>query len=481
MPEKKEQKEKKQPNEEKKKTNSKESKTKSKKNTNASKQSKVKKGKVMKESKKETFKIGGELTEDKVPSKQVPTNEKSAKYKNTSKKEFKTMEVAVLVILTCMISLIVGGILGSRVASRKWFGVEVADPAIQDFIKDYNYLIENYYGSVDKKELLNTAFKSMVDSLEDSYSGTIDENTSNNLNIELKGSYEGLGIEIVNDSDNNILIYSVIPNSPASKVDLMVGDKLITVNGTSVTGMLTTDFINKVVKESNATTFNMIIERNGAKKTIVLEKETITLQSVHSKTYEENGKKIGYLKVDIFATNTDEQFKSELHNLEYMGIDSLIIDLRDNSGGHLTSVENMLSLFLDSSHVIYQTQNKDKKNKVYSNGKETKDYPIVIIGNAMSASAAEVMIGALTEEYGAVLVGNQTFGKGTVQELHELSNGDAYKFTTKKWLTPKGKWVHNDGIMPTIEVTLAKEYYGNPIEENDNQLKAALDYLKTLK
>lgn len=397
-------------------------------------------------------------------------------------RNFKTLEVVVLVVLTCIISLLVGGALGIKFSPKNNLGnVQVADSEIQEFIKDYNYLIENYYGTIDKKELLNTAFKSMVDSLEDSYSGTLDENTSNNLNIELQGSYEGLGIEIINDSEGNILIYRVIPNSPASRVDLQANDKLITANNISVSGMTTTDFINNVVKGSGATDFTLVIERDGVQKTIELKKESITLQSVTSKTYTENGKKIGYLKVTIFAANTYEQFKKELQNLESQGIDSLIIDLRDNSGGHLTAVKDMIGLFLDSSHVIYQTQDKTKTTKVYSTGKETKKYPIVIVGNAMSASASEVMIAALTEEYGAILIGNQSFGKGIVQELHSLSNGDEYKFTTKKWLTPKGNWVHNNGIKPAIEVTLAKEYYSNPVEENDNQLRAALDYLGTLK
>lgn len=406
----------------------------------------------------------------------------SEKEQKSSKNEFRTVEVGVLILLTCIISLIVGSGLGmkfgEKVIDNEKKEVLTTNSAMRDFIKEYNYLIDNYYGEIDEKQLLNIAFKSVVDSLEDAYSGTIDDNTSNNFDIELEGYYDGLGVEIINDENKNILIYSIIPNSPASKSDLQKDDKLITVNGKEVSGMTTTDFVNNIVKGSGATDFTIVYERNGEQKSVTIKKEGITLQSVISKTYEENGKKIGYLKVTLFAANTYDQFKKELEELEEKGIDSLIIDLRDNNGGHLTSVQNMISLFLDSSHVIYQTQDKKGTIKVYSTGKKTKQYPIALVGNALSASASEVMIGALTEEYGAVLIGNQSFGKGTVQELHELSNGDEYKFTTKKWLTPKGKWVHNNGIVPTIEVTLAKEYYGNPVEENDNQLRAALDYLK---
>lgn len=413
----------------------------------------------------------------------LPTEMSShKKTKNINKKEFRTLEVVVLVFLTCLISLIIGGTLGMKFSKKSGNNknIQIADAEIQHFIKEFNYLVENYYGDINKKELLNTAFKSMVDSLEDAYSGTLDENTSNNFDIELEGIYEGLGIEIVNDENMNILIYSIIPNSPASKSELQKGDKLITVNDVAVSGMTTTDFINHVIKGSKETQYTIRFERNGEQKDITIKKEYITLKSVVSQVYEEAGTKIGYLKVEIFAANTYEQFKKELQNLEKMGINSLIIDLRDNSGGHLTVVANMISLFLDSSHVIYQTQDKNGTIKVHSTGSKTKSYPIVIIGNSASASASELMIGALMEEYGATLIGNQSFGKGTIQELHKLSSGEEYKFTTKKWLTPKGNWIHEKGFKPSIEVTLSEEYYQNPIEENDNQLKAAKEYLKNL-
>lgn len=414
----------------------------------------------------------------------IPQNasEKSKSF-YPKKKEFQTLEVVILIILTCIISLTVGGLLGIKFKERNVAdkNIEMVGEEIQEFLKNYNYLVENYYGDIDKKELLNTAFKSMVDSLEDSYSGSIDENTSNNFDIELKGDYEGLGIEIINDNEKNILIYGIIPNSPASKADIKIGDKLLTVNNQDVKGMTTTEFIKNIVKGSGATEFEMVLERDGAEHTVTIKKEAITLESVTSKIYYEGNKRIAYIKVSIFAENTYNQFKKELTKLESDGFESLIIDLRDNSGGHLTAVKDMIGLFLDSSHVIYQTEDKKGKEKVYSNGKVTKNYPIVIVGNANSASASEVMIGALTEEYGAVLIGNRTFGKGTVQELHSLTNGDEYKFTTKKWLTPKGNWVHNNGIEPKIEVTLSKEYYENPTEENDNQLKAAINYLTGIK
>ena len=163
--------------------------------------------------------------------------------------------------------------------------------------------------------------------------------------------------------------------------------------------------------------------------------------------------------------------------MEKSGIDSLIIDVRSNTGGHLTAVENILSLFLDSSHVIYQTEDKNGIIKSYSHGSVTKEYPIVILTNEASASASEILAAAMQEEYGAKIVGKHTFGKGTVQELKTLPDGEQYKFTTKKWLTPNGTWINGVGVATDIDVDFNKDYYDNPTHDNDKQLQAAIEAL----
>ncbi len=189
-----------------------------------------------------------------------------------------------------------------------------------------------------------------------------------------------------------------------------------------------------------------------------------------------NGKKIGYIYIGIFANATTKQFETKLKELEDEQIDSLIIDVRNNSGGHLTTAVSILSNLLDKTHVIYQTETKNKTEKFYSNGKQTKTYPIVVLQNNASASASELLSIALKEEYGATVIGNVSYGKGTVQELVN-SNSAEYKFTTKKWLSPKGNWINETGVKPDIEVEQGDSYSDNPIDENDTQLQAALNYL----
>ena len=193
-------------------------------------------------------------------------------------------------------------------------------------------------------------------------------------------------------------------------------------------------------------------------------------------------KKIGYLLIDTFALNTDEQFKTKLKELEDANMDSLIIDVRSNTGGHLSTVTNIISEFLDKSKTIYQTDTKGKIEKIKSKGDKTKNYKIVLLGDGASASASEVLIAALKESYGATFVGTTTFGKGTVQEMHSIeATGENYKITTKKWLTPNGNWINEKGINPDYEVFLDGSYFENPTKENDSQIQKAWDEAILLK
>ena len=174
--------------------------------------------------------------------------------------------------------------------------------------------------------------------------------------------------------------------------------------------------------------------------------------------------------MSIFAANTYTQYKENLESLEKQGIDALVVDLRDNSGGELNAATSIISLFMNKEKVIYQIETKDGSiEKTYSKGKKDKEYPIAILVNNNTASAAEVMTAALKDNLDAKVIGEKTFGKGTVQTVMNLSTGEQYKLTTKKWLTPNGEWINETGITPDIEVKLEKD--------KDNQLDEAVKYL----
>lgn len=383
---------------------------------------------------------------------------------------FHTVEVVVLILLTCIVSVSMGYYLGNHSVYDS-NSAQIDDKYVNNFLDNYQYILENYYGEVDSETLMNGALDGMLAALGDDYSSIVN---SNSFDIYLEGNYQGIGIEIYNDG-NNVIILDVFENSSASQAGLQVGDIILSIDGVDYSQQ-EVSAITDYIKNSKSDTFTFEIMRQDEKHTFTLKRSNVTIQSVQSKIFEKNGKKIGYISLDVFATATAEQFSSTLETLEKDGIDSLIIDVRDNSGGHLTTVVDILSNFLDSKNVIYQTETKEEVKKFYSKGSITKEYPIVVLQNASSASASELLSIALQEQYGATVIGETSYGKGTVQEL-VTTGGTEYKFTTKKWLSPKGNWIHEKGVTPDISVSLDSSYYDNPIEDNDKQLQKALEEL----
>ncbi len=382
---------------------------------------------------------------------------------------FKTKEVVCLLLFTALIGLAMGGIVTYNVVLKG----EKVDDELQEFITNYDYIVDNYYGELDKTKLVDSAIAGMLSTLDknSAYVGGSDTNFS----IYLEGTYEGTGIQVFNDENNNIVIYSVFEGTPASKAGLKAGDIIVKLNDKDTTNMSVSDFSNLVKKQKDD--FKLTYKRNDIEKTVNLKSDTVELKSVSSDVFEKNGKKIGYIRTTIFANNTDEQFKKELTRLENKKIDGLILDLRGNSGGHLVTAEQIISMFLDSSHPIYQIKSKENQSKFYSTGKETKNYKIAILIDGDSASASEVVTSALMEQYGAKVVGEKSYGKGTVQELQTLPNGEQYKLTTKSWLTSKGKVIDGKGIEPDYKVSLDDKYVENPSFDNDDQLQKAIEVI----
>lgn len=389
---------------------------------------------------------------------------------------FTVKEVVLLLVLTCVANTIIFFFVNTDNKNKNL--VEIDNDAISEIIESYNYIKDNYYDEINESDLINGAIKGMTEALGDDYSTFIEEDDSDTYDILLKGEYIGVGIQIsqrVNSSD--IIITTVFENSPASEAGLMFGDIIKSINGINVDKM-NTSTMGEYIKNGDVVDFEIIVNRNGEEKKFNVSRGTITIDSVVSQMINNDEKKVGYINMNVFALNTDEQFKKHLKQLEKDGMESLIIDVRGNTGGHLSTVTNIISEFLDSSKVIYQTSGKTT-TVVKSKGRETKKYKIVLLADSTSASASEVLLAALKESYGAIIVGKTTFGKGTVQEMQTIpSTGENYKITTKKWLTPLGNWINKVGITPDYDVTLSDEYYINPTIENDNQLQEALKLLK---
>ena len=398
-------------------------------------------------------------------------------------KNFTVQEVAIFIVITCIFSFFAGSAYSKIKILGNNYEYITNQPAnmseeLLTFIDNYQHVLDNYYEDLDEEKLLDAAFAAIVEELNDPNSIYMTENDYSTVNITLEGKYKGLGISIYKEKvDDNIIISSVFENSPASKAGLQANDILLAVNGKSTKSMSTSDVSNMILNGTDKE-YELEIKRGTENLKLVLKKENIEIRSIDYRIYEEKGKKIGYIYISIFANNTYSQFKLALEDLEKQGIDSLIIDVRSNTGGHLTAVYKMISLFIDSKHVAYQLEQDGKKEKVFSTGQENKTYPIVFLADSYSASASEVFISSLRDNLGAKLIGTKTYGKGTVQELITLSNGDQYKITTKKWLTPNGDWVNDTkGLEPDIELELSDDYFSNPSDETDNQLSRALEEL----
>lgn len=350
--------------------------------------------------------------------------------------------------------------------------------SISEIDKVYNDIIKNYYQEIDKEKLNEAAIKGMMDYLADDYSIYFDEEQATSFNEKLNGSYLGIGIEIGKASNGDTVVTTVFENSPASKVGIKEQDILLKINDEDITSLTNKEIVSKI-KGSLNKQVKITLKRNGETINTIVATEEIELSSVYYEVIEQDNKKIGYIYISIFALNTGEQFKAVLKELNKENIKDLIIDVRNNTGGHLSTVANILDVFLNKNQVLYQTKVKEEITKVYGTTNGDSSYNIVVLANENSASASEILASAIKEEYNGIVVGKTTFGKGTVQKLLNLSTGGMLKITTETWLTSNGNAINKVGVIPNYEVDLAKEYYNNPTNENDNQLQKAIEILKT--
>lgn len=416
---------------------------------------------------------------EKIEENKKEPEQKKTRKSTKGKNPFTHSEVIFLVVITAVISIFTTYTIVRVSNTKSELGMSDDKKALQEFIDTYQNILDSYYEDVDSQELIDHAIAGMLSGLDDPYSIYFDEDRSSTFDATLEGSYNGVGLEVYNDTDMNIVVSRVFEGSSAEEAGIEAGDIIKEVDGKDLTGKATTEF-SDYTKEKEDDEFQVVYLHDGEEKTATLKRKVIIIQSVTSEVLEENDKKIGYIQVDIFSATTYNQFEKAVQKLENEQVEGMIIDLRDNTGGHLSVVTDMLSLFLDDSHVIYQIEDKDQTTKYYSTGKETKEYPVVILQNGNSASASELFTAAMKEEYGAKVVGTTSYGKGTVQELNTLQDGTQYKFTTKKWLTPKGNWVHEKGITPDVEVELDEGYRNEPTRENDNQFQRAVSTLNDM-
>jgi len=383
---------------------------------------------------------------------------------------FNIFEVVVIIFISVLFGIIVGCIIST--SNLGLVGKEASEE-LQEVISTYTNIVDEYYEDVDEKDLMNAAISGMVSILNDPYSTYLDNNQTYSFNQSVDGEYVGLGITIT-WTDGDCTITEVVKDSPAEKAGLKVDDLIVAVDKNDITKS-TLEEISQLLTGKKGTSVKLEVMREGERLKLEVTRDIIQIQSVFSSIKDNN---IGYIKIDNFAANTFKQFEKELKKLEKKKIESLIIDVRCNTGGRLNQVNEILDMFLGKNVEIYRIETKGKQKKVYTTDKTTRNYPVVVLVDEGSASASEILASAFHDKYKkATIVGVTTYGKGSIQKAVELPGGSSLKYTTQRWLTSKGKSLQDKGLTPDVVIEQSKEYYDNPTDENDAQLQKALELL----
>ena len=403
----------------------------------------------------------------------VESKEKSVR-KPKKETTFNLLEVILIMIITALF----GAFVGSSVVyfNTHKNNVKISNKDLDEFVSTYNSLLNEYYTKVDKDKLLQAGIKGMVQYLDDPYSTFMDTDDSSDFNQEIEGKFVGMGVEIQKQKDGSIKIVNIFENSPAEKSGFKVGDLIVKVGDKKVNNMDVSS-VAKLIKGEANTKVNITIKRQDKEKAIELTRESVDIPSVSSKVIQKSNKKIGYIRIEVFAKNTAEQFEKHLNKIKTANVSGLVLDVRGNSGGYLSVVTEIASYFLKNNQVVYQLDTKGNTKKIYASGDNKFNRDVVVLIDGGSASASEILASSLNENNNSKLVGTKSYGKGSVQKAITLSNGSTVKYTIQTWLTAKGNSINGKGIEPTKKVELSKNYAKNPTDENDNQLQEAVKEL----
>ncbi len=332
-------------------------------------------------------------------------------------------------------------------------------------------LIEsNYLQDVDEASITNGMLKGMLEGIDDDYADYYSAEEYTEIKNSTNGDYRGVGMIMQQDSTTGIVtIMGVYEDTPAEQAGIVAGDILVKVDD-MVCAETELDDVVDSIKNGEAEQVHMVLSRNDVEYEVDVDKGDIEIPVVGSTLLEDN---IGYLRITQFTAQTSDQFAEEYASLQDQGMEAMIVDLRSNPGGLLTSVVKTLQQILPEGLIVY-TETKDGTRTEYTcDGDTPIDIPLVVLVNGSTASAAEIFAGAV-QDYGVgTLIGTQTYGKGIVQKTFPFTDGSAVKMTIAYYYTPNGTCIHGEGIAPDVEVELPED------ATEDVQLKEAISYLQT--
>ncbi|MGI6308166.1 MAG: S41 family peptidase [Dethiobacteria bacterium] len=364
-------------------------------------------------------------------------------------------------LIALLLCLLILSNMATYLFTRSFFStpaLEVAGERAEGklFWEVWDLLEDKYFQPVEKEKLLRGALEGMLRSLDDPYTAYLNPEYLEEMLIHTTGSLSGIGVEIVED-EGEILIIRVIEGTPAHYTGLLPGDHIAEVDGISMSGVDINEAA-RLLRGPSGTSVEVVIQRAGEKDLlqVTLTRAQIEMDTVFARFLE---KGVGYLQITSFDQGTGEDFKAALHSLEKQGLEGLILDLRDNPGGLLEEAIRVGEVIVPSGEITRVVDREGNVRERYLSRAEPLEYEVIVLVNEYSASAAEIIAGALQDRGGALLVGRPTFGKATVQYLEYLSDGGGLRYTIAKYLTPAGHDLHRDGLQPDFEVKLPPEYY----------------------
>lgn len=350
--------------------------------------------------------------------------------------------------------------------------------AIEEKLLLLNTEIENYYlEDVDYTDLEEGIYKGMLSGLGDPYSEYYTGEEYKQIMESTSGAYCGIGATLSqNQEDGSCTVVNTFAGSPAAEGGLLEGDIIYKVEDIEVTGMDLSRIVS-YVKGEEGTKVKLTILRDGKEQEVTLERRTIEISTV---TYEMKENQIGYIRLSEFDEVSTSQFKAALEDLESQGMKGLVVDLRNNPGGMLTVVVEILDMFLPEGTVVYTEDKYGKRQDYTASANVVTEVPMTVLVNGYSASASEIFAGAIKDYGRGTLVGTTTYGKGIVQRIMNLQDGSAIKLTVAGYFTPKGNNIHGKGVEPDVEIELTEENTAPDESGNarDPQLEKALELLQ---
>ena len=375
-----------------------------------------------------------------------------------------------------VVALAAGGV--KFVQQRQYNGVLSDSSHVQKIEYLEKMIDQEYLGEVDNAEMAEGIYAGLVYGLGDVYSRyyTADEYAQETASTD--GAYAGIGVSIQKNKNGGVQIAECYEGGPGAEAGLQTGDVITAINDTDVTDMELSDVVS-LIRENKDNTIVLTVFRENEEKSreISVDVTDVELPSVFGEMLD---KKTGYIQITQFTGVTPQQYKDMFAELKDKGMERLVIDLRDNPGGLLTSVCDILREILPEGLIVYTEDKYGNREEENCDGKHQLDMPLAVLVNENSASASEIFAGAVQDHEVGTIVGTTTYGKGVVQELRQLSDGSAVKLTVSNYYTPNGNSINKVGIKPDVEVKLASELLNKDeiTHEEDNQLQKALDVIE---